>query len=489
MKINSFKSIFVFLFLIFITEVCLAEPFFYLGAQFLIEEKKLPIKDIFYNSLAYKNGLLKGDIILKYNDINVTDFKAFTAYLKGLNIGDSLIIEFLRNGKKMTKTIRIEDCPKKLPFSTDSVIDGKIKTIKGGNTYFYGEKFLLWQQSSKTKKWISEIPTLNDSCVYKLDKYYKNEFKDHLGINTITGETIEYSPISHTVVAVKAYCENFTERKRASLVTEKVANEVSDKLNLLPIVEKINDEFGYRYVFQYPTVTYDEPVIIQPVWENNTGSVEITCTSKKMQELLKNELAQVEKYTDFNKKERNVPTQLGGYRLGDVPIAKKVKDREKGIFEAKGEFKFSSEGYTYIRSSNFLSFMNFEFFGRIYYTPTSHKIYAISLFNHACTLKNLNSEIPNKVRELLVADVKELENRLGIKAIRETEGKYIFNFPSKTKTKLILELDKVRYDDYNNLYNYVYIDCGVIKLTLTSDEMTNIFNKEKAEILAIKKAE
>lgn len=306
MKNKLLKNIIVLFILLLVANIGLGEQFFYLGAQFNAKEKnKLQIESVYYDTPAYKYGLQKGDIIEYCDFFNnngegsrayFDNYDSFRHFFKVLRLGYTIKLSFLRNFSHMTtKNIKIEEGQKKLPFYIDKQVGGQIKVVIGGKLYRYGEKFLLWSWSSKQNKWVSEIPTLNNCSVYKLDKYDKEEFKDKLSINSICGETIEYSPVSHTIVAVKAYCENFKEKSSAALVTEKLIKTISDKLNLLPKVERINDELGNRYVFQFPTQSNDEPVIIQPIWdkESNSGSVEITCTSKKMQELLIKEQTQL----------------------------------------------------------------------------------------------------------------------------------------------------------------------------------------------------
>ncbi len=533
MKVNSFKSILVFLFLVFVTEVCFAERAF-LGVDFIIKNNKLTIDGVYYDTPAYKYGLQKGDILEKYQNTKITDVYNFlnstfiinknvnlnkdklenkqvletnwwfNGYsLKDVKIGDTLNLEILRNGKLMTKNVKIEDIPHLIPFYDSRDPNDKEKNrfrAPISTMYNLGEEVFLWSYSSKLKKWISEIPTLNDSNELKLDKTRLGKLENDSFYTN--GGHILYTPKSHKVSAIYFYGENFTGNKCSNLgITEKAMKQISDYSKFLPKVEFINENLGNRYIFYFPikTPTF---LIVRAVLndDNNGGHINIVQTSSAMNELFHKELAQVEKYTDFNKKERNVPTQLGGYRLGDVPIAKKVKDREKGIFEANGEFKFNSDGYSFLRHDNFLYFMSFgESGGAIGYTPKSHRIHEISLCYNKFSLETVSSEISNNIKNLLENDVKEIENRLGIKAVREAEDRYVLNFPSKSKTKLIVDVFKTlnqdaatyalmtgqREDMYGNKLSLAY---GFIQLTLTSDEMTNIFNKEKAEILAIQKA-
>ena len=77
MKVNSFKSILVFLFLVFVTEVCFADLEYGLGANFVVKNNKLIVYGVYCGAPAHKYGLQSGDVIVKYNEVVVSDIYNF----------------------------------------------------------------------------------------------------------------------------------------------------------------------------------------------------------------------------------------------------------------------------------------------------------------------------------------------------------------------------------------------------------------------------
>lgn len=497
MKLNYLKRIFVFLVLLLTSEVCFAEKT-HLGAYFSKIDNKLIIESVYYKTPAYKYGLQYGDVVLKYNDITITDPNKFYDFLKGLKIGNTIKFDILRNNKPMTKTVKLEAIPYMQPYY---LVPWNFPEV---SKYVLNENVVLWEPmmemySKKIEYWDKRIPSFNDKYVLELDKLHIGDF-DKYNIYTDGGHII-YTPKSRKVVTVSYHSEKFKGKKCADTgITEKIVEQFCNITKVLPTVQLINEELGNSYFFEFDTKPMQQIYVIRPFLneDNNSGEILISKTSFAMQDLNKKELAQVEKYVDINKNERNVPTQLGSYRLGDKPILKQVYDREKGYFRSDGKFPFNNDCFNIIYSHHLLYFMKFgESGGILRYTPTSHRITSISLLYNKFNIEKADSKSPNYVKELLEKDVKEIESRLGIKAVREAEDRYVFNFPSKSKTKLIVDVfrtlnqQSVMYslmtgekEFAGNKINYVK---GFISLTLTSEEMESVFKKEKEQILAEKK--
>lgn len=67
------------------------------------------VVDVSKDSVADAAGLKKGDVIIKLDDKEVSDYKYLKYYLYRYNVGDKVKITYIRNGKENTTTVTLKD--------------------------------------------------------------------------------------------------------------------------------------------------------------------------------------------------------------------------------------------------------------------------------------------------------------------------------------------------------------------------------------------
>ncbi len=66
------------------------------------------VSDVVEDSPAEKAGIKPGDIIFKIDDLNIDDSGSLVDYVRKLDPGDKVRIHFLRDGKKKSETVKLE---------------------------------------------------------------------------------------------------------------------------------------------------------------------------------------------------------------------------------------------------------------------------------------------------------------------------------------------------------------------------------------------
>lgn len=66
------------------------------------------IVDVSKDSTADDAGLKKGDVIIKLDDKEITDYEYLKYYLYRYNVGDKVKITYIRNGKENTTTVKLK---------------------------------------------------------------------------------------------------------------------------------------------------------------------------------------------------------------------------------------------------------------------------------------------------------------------------------------------------------------------------------------------
>ncbi|MFC1552969.1 S1C family serine protease [Candidatus Latescibacterota bacterium] len=69
------------------------------------------IQNIIRNSPAEKSGLKNDDVIIMFNNVNVTSFTELIEVLTETRVGDTVPVQFIRNGKRMSSEITLSAFP------------------------------------------------------------------------------------------------------------------------------------------------------------------------------------------------------------------------------------------------------------------------------------------------------------------------------------------------------------------------------------------
>ena len=73
--------------------------------DYLSDEGGLRIDGVSKDKTAWKAGILKGDIVIKMGETDVTDIMTYMKALSNFASGDSTLVKVLRNDKELTFTV------------------------------------------------------------------------------------------------------------------------------------------------------------------------------------------------------------------------------------------------------------------------------------------------------------------------------------------------------------------------------------------------
>ena len=160
------------LYLRIISQDKLFEKLFYIakiGVQIKNHKEGILVTNIVENSAAFKSGLEENDIILKLNELKISNYLEFIENIKYKNEGDKIYIQLLRGEELIDKTLFVElskdvKDENKIYFD-DKNFDFLTKFRKNTNAYIKA------MESSGLDERYREIYTINA----KLEKYPKDK--------------------------------------------------------------------------------------------------------------------------------------------------------------------------------------------------------------------------------------------------------------------------------------------------------------------------